>query len=65
MRVNRPSIKKVPTRRAHRPDQATYRTLRRRPLAGGRRSIFGWLELLLIVLFIAFLAGLARWLFFS
>lgn len=64
MRINRSSSKKVSTRRAHRPDQATYRTMRRRINVLDRGKLF-WIEITLIILFIAVVVGVAKWLFFS
>ncbi len=55
MRVNKSSSKKVSTRRAHRADQAVYRTMRRRVTVLGGGKLF-WIEMTLFVLILATLA---------
>jgi hypothetical protein len=60
MRLNRSRLRKSSTRRAHRPDQATYRTMRRRK-AGASRSIF-WIEIALCLAILAGLVLFLRWL---
>ena len=61
MRISKSKIKSVSTRRAHRPDQRVYRSLRLNRIRP-RKSLF-WLELLIgLVVFAALVLAFKRWL---
>ena len=60
MRLNRSPLRKSISRRAHRPDQQTYRTMRRRRQPGSR--VIFWIEIVLGLAILLVLGLFLRWL---
>lgn len=56
MRISRPKLRKTSNRRAHRPDQRVYRTLRLNRKRRGPSTLIGWMA------FVAVLVTLGVWL---
>ena len=57
MRISRPKLRKTSNRRAHRPDQRVYRSLRLNRKRRGGLVVLGWAVFVLLTT----AAGLAWW----